>query len=260
MSVDGEVFVQTQEENIEVIELPDESDSDAYNEFIDRHRKFILRVTSKTLNRFVTESDDAYAVALVAFTEAMRRYDESKGSFYGFAGLVIRRRVLDYLKTEYRMRREIDVEPVTFTGDAPDTDTAEDSVNAAVSRKAIDQSMEQVGAYAPGTTPVADEIAAMQDILAEYGFSFFDITDASPRSEKTKLMCRDIIRYIHADEEMIAEMRRKRMLPAAEIIKELRIPRKKIERHRRYIIAVLEILNGDFPQLQEYFRSIKEQQ
>ena len=188
--------MQTQEENIEEIILPDESDSEAYNEFVSRHRKFILKVASKTLNRFVTESDDAYAVALVAFTEAMRRYDESKGSFYGFAGLVIRRRVLDYLKTEYRMRREIDVEPVTFTGDAPDTEEAEDSVNAAVSRKAIDQSMEQVGAYAPGTTPVADEIAVMQDILSEYGFSFFDITDSSPRSEKTKVMCRDIIRYI----------------------------------------------------------------
>ena len=249
--------MQTQEEKIEVIELPDESDSEAYNQFISRHRKFILKVTSKTLNRFVTDSDDAYSVALVAFTEAIRRYDESKGNFYGFAGLVIRRRVLDYLKTEYRMRREIDVEPVTFTGDVPDTDKAEDSVNAAVSRKAIDQSMEQVGAYAPGTTPVADEIAAMQDILGEYGFSFFDITDASPRSEKTKLMCKDIISYIHADEDMIAEMRRKHMLPAAEIIRELRIPRKKIERHRRYIIAVLEILNGDFPQLQEYFRSYK---
>ena len=258
MIVDGEVFVQTQEESIELTELPDESDSEAYNEFIGRHRKFILRVTSKTLNRFVTDSDDAYAVALVAFTEAMRRYDESKGSFYGFAGLVIRRRVLDYLKTEYRMRREIDVEPVTFTGDAPDIDSTEDSIGAAVSRKAVDQSMEQVSAYAPGTTPVADEIAAMQDILAEYGFSFFDITDASPRSEKTKALCRDIIRYIHCDDDLIAEMRRKKMLPAAEIIKELRIPRKKIERHRRYIIAVLEILNGDFPQLQEYFRFIKE--
>ena len=47
-----------------------------------------------------------------------------------------------------------------------------------------------------------------------------------------------------------------KMLPLSLIEKELGIKRKKFERHRKYIIAVLLIMSGDYPYLEEYVKGL----
>lgn len=42
---------------------------------VQAHNSFILRCASRTCKRFITESDDEYEIALVAFCEAVRRFD-----------------------------------------------------------------------------------------------------------------------------------------------------------------------------------------
>ena len=260
MIVDGEVFVQTQEENIEVIELPDESDSEAYNQFISRHRKFILKVTSKTLNRFVTESDDEWSVALIAFHEAVRSYDIEKGDFNAFAALVIRRRLIDLKASAARHGREIVL-------DTAEVETDEDDPQAGVRlefhRKEAELA-EQNTDSRPDANPVKDEIDAMQGVLAAYGFSFFDLVKSSPKAGKTKRSCAEAVNCILENPEILAKMRATHTLPIAEIkkISEMkkfsRVPQKILERHRKYIIAATEILLGEYPLLAEYLDYIKD--
>ena len=45
---------------------------------------------------------------------------------------------------------------------------------------------------------------------------------------------------------------RSRQLPVKYLVSELGIPRKLVERYRKYIIAVAVIHAGDYPALQEY--------
>jgi RNA polymerase sigma factor len=43
------------------------------------------------------------------------------------------------------------------------------------------------------------------------------------------------------------------------IEKNSQVPRKILERHRKYIVAAIEILSGEYPYLAEYLRYIREE-
>ena len=72
-----------------------QKDSIKRNDYITEHKNFILSTASKVLNRYVSDHDDAYSVALIAFDEAITKYNPEKGSFTSFSALVIRNRLID---------------------------------------------------------------------------------------------------------------------------------------------------------------------
>ena len=92
-------------------------DSERLNAFIKNNSKFIKQCAYKSVHKYVSDSDDEYAVALSAFHEAVRSFDETKGAFSSFAQIVIKRRLLDYIDKEYRHRAEISVEPYMMEGE-----------------------------------------------------------------------------------------------------------------------------------------------
>ena len=91
-------------------------DRRAAEDFIAQNRQFILRCASKCTRRYVTCSDDAWSVALMAFSEAISLYQADKGSFLPFAELVIRRRLTDFVRSEGRHYEELSVNPSVFEG------------------------------------------------------------------------------------------------------------------------------------------------
>ena len=56
---------------------------------------------------------------------------------------------------------------------------------------------------------------------------------------------------------LLAQMRLKRLLPIKELSEASGVLRKILERHRKYIIAATEILDGDFPILAGYLSFIR---
>lgn len=223
--------------------------------FIDENRQFILRIASKSVNRYVTESDDEFSIAMMAFYEAVKAYSSEKGEFAPFAALVIKRRLIDYLSTEARHSGEIPVEPFSMDGELD-----EESESASLQFELRDS--ESLGRYAPedipGSLTVKDEIDVMQEILKGYGFSFYDLIEASPKAEKTKYSTALVISYLVNSEDLMDFLHRNRALPIKELCGETKVKRKIIERHRKYIIAATEIINGDFPMLREYLGFVKE--
>ena len=206
---------------------------------VQAHNSFILRCASRTCKRFITESDDEYEIALVAFCEAVRRFDVDAGGFGAFAALVIRRRLMDYFDSQAR-RREV------CAGSAMSWDEAvAGGIVAEVQAKLVCEDR-------AAARSARDEIEALGEVLNGYGFTFFDVADASPRAEKTKRCCARAVNWMLELAERILNMRLKRCLPVSAICKALEIARKLIERHRRYIIASTEILDGDYPLLAEY--------
>lgn len=75
--------------------------------------------------------------------------------------------------------------------------------------------------------------------------------------ETARSCCAKAVNWMLALAERVLMMRKKRSLPVVAISKALEIARKIIERHRRYIIAATEILDGDYPHLAEYLDYIK---
>ena len=211
--------------------LAAKTDEQALNNLIETQKSWILKVCSDVTHRYITDSDDEWSTALLAFHEAVQSYDESKGTFLAFASVVIRRRLLDDIRSQWRHKGEIHVLPGELE---EEPDRSIDTAQAA-----------------------REEIAAAQAILKPYGFSFFDLAESSPKAEKTKAACCSAVIALLKDEELLDKMRKNKALPMKELEKASGVARKILDRHRRYIIAAAEILSGEYPVLAEYLGYIR---
>lgn len=227
-----------------------QQDEEYLNQFILENRRFIRSTASKATGRFITESDDEWSVALIAFHEAVRSYEDSKGNFRPFAAMVIKRRLIDYMNSQARHQSEIFMEPETMDGNVEE-DTAS-AFQLEVRSKSAEISEMQDG------TAIREEIEAVQQILGRYGFSFFDLTECSPKAEKTKKVCAEAVAVLLKNPELFQKMHDSASLPMKELLKISGLPKKAVERHRRYIIAAAEIMNGEYPLLKEYMEFIRE--
>lgn len=238
-----------------------QSDERYLDVFIQQNKRFILFQAARTLRRFITVNDDEWSIALIAFNEAVRTYDRSKGNFKTFAALVIKRRLIDYMKSEQRHAPEIPAGPSAMDGEPEDPDQAS-SFELEIREKSAELSGEGdrgEGVENPGSTPIRDEIEAMQQILGKYGFSFYDLVDASPKADKTKRACAAAVEVLLKNKHLFETMHGSGALPMKELCEISGISRKILERHRKYIIAAAEILNGEYPLLKEYMSGIRKQ-
>ncbi len=224
------------------------SDERLLNDLIQSNRAFILRCASRAARRYVTQSDDEWSLALFAFHEAVRSYDLDKGSFLRFSELVIRRRLADYYKSQAKYAQEISVSPRVF--DAEPEEEGEDlSLRLTITEKvAVSED-----------TSLKDEIDAANQLFRQYGFSFFDLAECSPKAGKTKAACTKAVAYLLHTPPLISEMQRTRLLPVKILEDRCGIPRKILERHRKYIIAAAESLSGEYPCLAEYLDGIRKE-
>ena len=226
-------------------------DETVLNQLIADNQSFILACASKATHRYVTISDDEYSIALIAFNEAVKTYESTKGPFKPFAAMVIRRRILDLFDKESAHSAELSVEPQMMDG--VEENTGEIPLVTEIRTKTV----EAIEAKDDGLTYAQEEINEVQTILRDYGFSFFDLTDASPKSEKTRNACALAVKAMLEHPELMAEMRRTKGLPAKKLLDLIDVKPKILERHRRYIIAACEILDGDYPVLGSFLVTIR---
>ena len=213
---------------------------------MEEHKPFILRTASFVLKRYVTESDDAWSVALIAFWEAADHYDLGKGEFEAYARLVIKRRLIDFQRKQKRFLPEINVSPEVFSGETDQDDPYAPAPFLLIRNRTV---LEE--------DSLRDELADAAGMLAHYRFGFLDLVDCSPKSEKTKKACAEAAAFMLEMPELMNKMRRTRRLPVQAVAAGIHISFKVINRHRRYIIAVTEILDGDYPGLKTYLESVR---
>lgn len=224
-------------------------DRNREQEILEQHDAFILKAASIVCGRQISRSDDEYSIALSAFWEAEKSHDPSKGSLETFASVVIRHRLIDYIrKTKTSDNREIVVEPDVFT-DGLDEGSEFEGIRQAVEKK-ITGDMPQPG--------LAEEISELAEVLRRYQIDFFDLPKCCPKAHKTRAVCLKAARFVCAILELLERLRRTLRLPAAEMEPGVPISRKLLDKFRKYIIASIEIEAGDFPGIQEYFSGAEE--
>ena len=223
------------------------NNENAMNNLIIQYENFILRCASVASRGYISKSDDEWSIALAAFTEAVKKYSSDKGSFINFAELVIRRRIIDYIRSKSRFMPEIVVKPSIF--DSETEDEHDYVMQSEIAKKVVSEE----------NNALKMEIHLTNEIFEEYGFSFMDLTEYSPKAGKTKKSCSKAIVFMIKNPILVSEMKIKKQLPLNLIEKSTKIPRKLLERHRKYIIAAVEIMTGDFPYLSDYMAYIREE-
>jgi RNA polymerase sigma factor len=220
------------------------------NELIEKNEFFIIKCASAVTHRYITKSDDEWSIALMAFVEAVNSYNLTKGSFLKFVELIIKRRLIDYIRNQSKHSMEISVDPMVFDVDSEENDDSNVSIRIAVADQVAQENNQSIGL----------EISAINEtFLHNYDFTFLDLTNCSPHAKKTKSACAKAVAFILKNPLIINELRRTNQLPLKIIEKNAKIPRKILERHRKYIIAAVEILSGEYPELAEYLRYIREE-
>jgi RNA polymerase sigma factor len=207
---------------------------------IREYKPFILSTAQKcTYKNYITEQDDEYSIALIAFNEAVKAYREEKGAFLSFAKSVIRMRCIDY----YRKEKKHTGNNLSLDGD--DGETTDNSlIYSSIMQYEEDETAQNR----------ALEIEQYRQELEKWSIRFSELVRVSPKHAKTRAACKKIVDYLTGNKDKLEYVLKKQMLPIADIEKALRIPRKQTERLRKYIIAVLIIKNGDYPFLNEYVK------
>ncbi len=210
------------------------------NMIIDEYKPFIAKCTERVTGRYVRYGeDDELSIALMAFAEAIKSYDSSKGNFLAFSRNVIKRRLIDYFRKE---KRHGNVVYLNQNISEEDDDIPDLTVGESLDRYSSDIISEYRRL----------ELEELKAELLKWDISFFELIDASPKADKTRKLYADIIKFILCQPELLKQIKQKKYLPIAEIEKNTGVPRKKIERARKYILAVTIILTGDYQYIKNY--------
>ena len=224
-------------------------DEQARERLIRSQESAVLAIASSLTHVYVTKSDDAWSAALSAFSKAVDSYDASRGSFRSYYPLVVQRGVLDWLRQENRHAREFSVPNTVFEDRQQTMSPEEYAAKSAVDRASMNQ-----------PASMREEIAAAGQEFAPFGFSFFDLTACCPKQERTRIQCARAAGWLLKHRpDSIRAMKKTGQLPAQSITAESGVPRKILERHRKYIIAITILLDGDYPQLGGFLQQIRKE-
>ena len=104
------------------------------------------------------------------------------------------------------------------------------------------------------------EIEELAAVMAGFGVSFSDVADASPRQERTRGACARAVRYAVENRGLLDELLRTKKLPLAQLAHGAGVERKTLERHRRYVLALLLIQTNGYEIVRGHIRRMLRQE
>ena len=218
-------------------------DEQLLNMVLEDYKPFIKKTVSSVCKRFIYESDDEFSIGLIAFHDAILKYNHQRGSsIISFSEVIIKRKVIDYI------RKNGKIQDISF--DFSLFENGEDS-----SGLTIDQivSVEEFGKQEEARKR-REEILYFQEQLTQYKLSFHDLVEQSPKHEDARLNAIEIAKKVVSSPELLDYLTEKRRLPIKKLEKQVNVTRKTIERNRKYIIAISLILIGDYVYLRDYLK------
>lgn len=204
--------------------LEAKNNNNALNDLLSEYKPFIKKVVFETCNRYVEwGKDEELSIGLLAFEEAIKRFDPKRGSFLSLARTTIKSRVIDYLRQE---------------------------------NKHIHTNLEEGNGSMVFETanPLVEEIKDLQLLLVKYDISFYDLPKISPVKKKLREELMYAARVISKEKELMLQILEKKQLPTKAAAEKAGISYKKLERNRVYIITMALIWYLDLPSLQGYLK------
>ncbi|MBM7614742.1 RNA polymerase sigma-I factor [Alkaliphilus hydrothermalis] len=221
---------QTLEDRINIIQEGDEKEK---NKLIQEYIPFIQKNISQQVGKYIDiNNDDLYSVGLMAFNEAINKYNQEKGSFLSFASMVIKSRVIDQLRKESKRSKEVYISQFSSEVDGADylmaTEGFENKLEIKMDMKTLLQRMETFG-------------VTLDDLIKE-----------APKHVDTRVNAVKIGRYVYENKGLRAKFMKTNNLPVGDLIKDLDVSKKVLQRSRKFIIAVILILDSNLDTMKSY--------
>lgn len=218
---------------IQNIQNGDDNDREA---FIQEYTPFILKNLSQITHCFIeVENSEEYSVGLMAFNEAIDRYDpQLSTSFISFAARVIRSRIYDYYRKENKQKKCISLSLDDDTGNH---------------QPFIDHSQQK-------RVETRLELYEFSQGLASYHISLEDLVQKAPKHLDTRLQSAQVAKTIVDNPHLSQQLRNKKTLPIKDLIDILPVGKKMLNRNRKFIIAICVILWSDLTELKSYVEGL----
>ena len=195
------------------------------NELIEEHFGFVVHTISKVTGRYVeVENSEELSIGLMAFNEAIERFEESKGaSFLTYAHLVIASRLKDYFSKVSHDQAE-----VYYDG------LMELDIEAHVPQDTLSEHT------------VAEEIEQWESILLKFGFDLDALVDETPKHEDTRNNAIELSQDVSREDDIVNKMYEKYRLPVTLIVVRFQTTKKIVTRSKKFIIATVVVLTKKY--------------
>lgn len=203
---------------------------------------FLKKTATFICKRSIDEHDEEFSIALNGFHEAIMAFNPAEAaSFHTFAHLIIKRRLIDYIRKEQaRTEKWVLLEP---------NDEESSDQHFILDEKSIHTYSEKEKSESR-----KEELANYKKLLAPYNITFEELTKSSPKHTDARKTAFQIAQIVADSEELYQYLIDNTKLPLKELENLVDVSRKTIERHRKYIIAVVLLLHSDFLFIKDYIR------
>jgi len=220
---------------------------DAREKLIKRFQPLVIKTASSLSGRYIdANKDDEISIGMLAINQAIDTFKTEGGtSFFSYAEIVIKRRLIDFYRREKRLGRAIPFS--SFGGEQKEE--KESALNQLEHHQAMAEFQRE-----QEIVERREEIKQYSKRLKDYGIAFTDLVSNAPKHEDARLRALEVARLIASREDFKNHLENKKELPLKQIEDLVTVSRKTLERQRKYIIAMAIIIFGEFKYLQEYLK------
>ncbi|MGE5615104.1 MAG: RNA polymerase sigma-I factor [Bacillota bacterium] len=211
---------------------------------ITHNKPFIINVVSHICKKYISWSDEEASIGLLAFNKAIDTYEASKGrSFLSYTYCLINRALVNYFRKNKNQEQVLSLD---YYGFDEESHVTSEEIN-----ESIHVYQEKIV-----SSEIIEEILELDRILNDYGIKFEELEGSSPKHNDTrKLLCKIVHEFI-TDEELVREFTGKKRFPATAFARKTGYSLKTIEKHRKYLIAMIIIgLHPEWAHLSSYVKS-----
>ena len=228
----------------ELIDNAQNGDESAQNFLLKNYQPFIAKCVSEVCKRYIDpERDDEFSIGLSAFNEAIRIFSKDRGSsFLTFANLVIKRKVIDYIRSQNKYPTAISLDE-TYDAEKMENPTEIEAVNDIYQ-------LEQEAWYR------RQEILEFKEKLAAYKLTLLELSEVAPKHRDARESAVKIARVLRENPKLSDFVEQKKKLPIKELAKKVDVSKKTLERNRKFILAIFIVLGEDFVFLNDYLKGL----
>lgn len=205
---------------------------DSREQLIQQYRPFIIRVATQVCKRPIHWSDDEASICLIAFDEAIDRYDAAQGkTFQNFAHMIMRHRLID----EFRRRGSREHQEMLIIDNDDYHEASSIEIASSIEAYTIEQDADALAA----------ELVHYDMTLQQFGIQLEELEESSPTHRDTRKRLIAIAKQFVAERSLVDQLVRTKQLPLKAMMSFAKVSRRTLERNRKYLIALILIYSLD---------------
>lgn len=213
------------------------TDDSAREAFLEHFQPFVRHVASRVVQRSLEWGrDEELSEAFLVFNQALSLFQPDRGvPFLAYARLLIKRQLIDYFRRQNKT--------ASLSLDEGEVGLVVETHLSVPEFYQQEQNRER-----------AAEVSEYSTELAEWGLTFANLVEVSPKHRDTRQTLLRAARQLAHDASLWTQVKRTKRLPMQLLVEKTGLHPKVLERGRKYILAVALLIarSHDYIYLREY--------